>query len=104
MSAKKILKSAGKYFFKNQEINLVSLNSTQNSIKFYFNTPSLTYHGGLWEAAVKSMKYHLQRVVGETEEYNTVTTKIEAILKSCPITPLFADPSDLSTISPGLFS
>lgn len=29
-----------------------------------FTTPYALHQGGLWEAAVKSMKYHLRRVIG----------------------------------------
>lgn len=53
------------------------------------------------------MKYHLRRVVGESvltvEDYNTITSKIEALLNSRPLTPLSADPADLSALTPGHF-
>lgn len=32
--------------------------------EFCFFTPSAPHQGGLWEAAVKSMKYHLRRMIG----------------------------------------
>lgn len=39
--------------------------------------------GGLWEAAVKSIKFHLARIAGEAslrnEELNTLLVQIEAI-------------------------
>ncbi|XP_076298044.1 uncharacterized protein LOC143217542 [Lasioglossum baleicum] len=63
--------------------------------------------GGLWEAAVKSMKAHLRRVIGEStltfEEMTTLLCRIEACLNSRPLTPLSDDPNDLSPLTPGHF-
>jgi Family of unknown function (DUF5641) len=63
--------------------------------------------GGLWEAAVKSAKYHLVRIVGDTqltfEEMTTVLAKIEAILNSRPLVAEPSDPEDVNAITPGLF-
>ncbi|XP_048001463.1 uncharacterized protein LOC125238232 [Leguminivora glycinivorella] len=73
-------------------------------INFSF-IPAYTPHfGGIWESAVKSVKYHLRRTLGLThltyELLATCLVKIEAILNSRPLTPLSNDPSDLTFLSP----
>ena len=62
--------------------------------------------GGLWEAAGKSVKYHLRRTLGAQiatyEELNTLLTEIEACLNSRPLCALPNDPHH-SYLSPGHF-
>lgn len=75
-------------------------------ISWTFIPPNAPHFGGLWEAAVKSAKYHLNRIVGKAhltfEEMQTVLCEVEAILNSRPITPLSADPN-MAYLSPGHF-
>ena len=69
--------------------------------------PRAPHFGGIWEAAVKSMKRHLRRVVGKQifsyEEFLTIINQVEAALNSRPISPLSNDPNDPVALTPGYF-
>ena len=75
--------------------------------KWCFNPPGAPHFGGKWEAAVKSAKFHLRRVVGEAiltyEEFSTLLIQIESVLNSRPMCPISDDPNDISALTPGHF-
>lgn len=81
--------------------------STSLGIQWHFIPPSAPHFGGLWEAGVKSTKYHLRRVIGDTtltfEELYTLLTLIEASLNSRPLCPLSEDINDVAVLTPGHF-
>lgn len=74
---------------------------------WHFNPPAAPHFGGIWEAGVKSTKFHLKHVIGTQiltyEEFQTLITRIEGILNSRPITPISSDPHDLCALTPGHF-
>ncbi|GFX55685.1 integrase catalytic domain-containing protein [Trichonephila clavipes] len=80
---------------------------SKEQIKWNFNPPSALHFGGLWEAGVKSLKYHLKRVIGNSilshEEFLTLVVQIEVVLNSRPICPLSNDPNDVETLTPAHF-
>jgi len=76
-------------------------------VKWHFNPPAAPHFGGLWEAAVKAVKHHLRRVIGETtltfEEMSTFLAEVEACLNSRPMQALTDDADDLDALTPGHF-
>ena len=73
------------------------------------NIPERAPHfGGLWESAVKSMKFHLRRVIGTQiltyEELATVSCQVEACLNSRPILATTSHDSDgITSLTTGHF-
>ena len=80
---------------------------TQRGIVWHFNPPLSPHFGGIWEAAVKSCKHHLRRVLGTKiltfEEFNTLLIEVESILNSRPIGLISADPNDPTALTPAHF-
>ncbi|GFX28503.1 integrase catalytic domain-containing protein [Trichonephila clavipes] len=76
-------------------------------IEWKFIPARLPNFGGLWEAAIKSCKYHLKRVVNGInltyEELLTVTVQIEGILNSRPLCPLSNNDDDFQVLTPAHF-
>lgn len=70
-----------------------------------FNPAGAPHMGGLWEANIKSTKFHINRVLNDVkltyEEYSTLLCQIESCLNSRPLTPL-NDDSDFA-LTPGHF-
>ncbi|XP_050312840.1 uncharacterized protein LOC126747925 [Anthonomus grandis grandis] len=93
------------FLFKNQ--NALKSEFSQENIQFHFIPPHSPHFGGIWEAGVKSSKYHIKRVLNQTpltfEEFSTVLTQIEACLNSRPLYLYSEDPNDPQPITPGHF-
>ena len=80
--------------------------SMQN-IDWKFIPERAPHFGGLWEAAVKSMKKHLKCVISDHkltfEELSTVLSQVEACLNSRPLTPLPDSEDCIEVLTPGHF-
>ncbi|XP_062711250.1 uncharacterized protein LOC134289447 [Aedes albopictus] len=85
----------------------VAKECANEGIYWHFNPPSAPHFGGLWEAAVRSAKFHLLRVVGSNpvhqEDFVTLLTQVEACMNSRPMTSLSDDPLDLEPLTPAHF-
>lgn len=74
---------------------------------WHFSPPLSPHFNGLAESAIRSVKHHIRRVIGDTtltfEELTTVLAKIESCLNSRPLCPMSSDPDDFDVLTPGHF-
>ncbi|XP_039315422.1 uncharacterized protein LOC105198944 [Solenopsis invicta] len=90
-----------------QESEKLATLLANDGTQWNFNPPAAPHFGGKWEAGVKSVKYHLHRVIRDTsltyEELYTLLTQVEATMNSRPLSALSEDPEDLNALTPGHF-
>lgn len=95
------------YAFLEKEECVIATSLASQRVTWNFIPPRAPHFGGLWEAAVKSMKRHLYTVtqgkVLTFEEYSTLLANIEAVLNSRPLTPLTNNPNDFTVLTPSHF-
>ena len=76
----------------------------QRNIKWTFNPPTGSHHGGAWERCIRTvrkvMKALMKEQVLDDEGLNTLMCEVEAIVNGRPITKLSDDPRDLEPLTP----
>ncbi|XP_062538360.1 uncharacterized protein LOC134206648 [Armigeres subalbatus] len=107
VGARRQLSELDRMFQRQQLQEQLCAETSRDSITFKFIPAKSPNFGGLWEAAVKSLKGHMKRVIGnrmlKPDEMHTIVAQIEACLNSRPLTPLSNDPNDLEALTPGHF-
>ncbi|XP_065355419.1 uncharacterized protein LOC135949893 [Calliphora vicina] len=78
---------------------------SNEQIQWHFIPPSAPNFGGIWEAGVKSVKFHMKRVLGNSsttyEELSTLLCQIECCLNSRPLCLKFE--GDIDPLTPAHF-
>ena len=77
-------------------------------VQWHSSPERAPHFGGLWEAAVKSAKLHLKKVVGAQrlsyEEFHTILTQVEACLNSRPLVAITSHSLDgIEALTPSHF-
>ena len=88
--------------------NIVTSYLFSQRVTWKFSPERAPHFGGLWEAAVKSAKHHLKRVIRlqrlDYEEFCTVLCQVESCMNSRPLIPLSSRPDDgIEVLTPGQY-
>ena len=72
----------------------------QRGIKWIFNPPSASHHGGIWETLIRSTRKVLSGLVKDDESFQTFICEAESIINGRPVTKVSDDPRDLEPLTP----
>jgi len=104
VGAKRELAELKELFLSDQHTASISSVCLADGIDWKFIPPRAPHFGGLWEAAVKSAKFHFYRVVGAStlaiDELKTLAYEISAILNSRPLCPISENDESLEVLTP----
>ena len=84
--------------------NQIEVAMSQRAIKWSFNPPAGSHHGGAWERLIcmirKVLHSILRQQILDNEGVHMVLCEAEAVLNDHPITKLSEDPNDLEALTP----
>ena len=108
IGAKNDLKDLCSFLQRTYKEDSINAFLQQHEVEWHLIPDRAPHFGGLWEAAVKSAKHHLKRVIGDLkltfEEMITVATKVEACLNSRPLGAYYChSPDGIVPLTPGHF-
>jgi hypothetical protein len=79
----------------------------QKKIKWTFNPPLGSHHGGVWERQIRTIRKVMSAVLTEQnnlddERFETLMCEVEFIMNSRPLTTVSSDPNDLEPLTPNM--
>lgn len=87
--------------------NLPDHDLSRFGTKWKFISPASPHKGGLWEAAIRSMKMHLRRTIGNRtltkDDLYQIAVQIEGCMNSRPLWPMSDKADDLLPLTPADF-
>jgi len=76
----------------------------QQDVRWMFNPPSGSHHGGIWERCIRTTRKILNALLKEQtlsdESLMTLMREVESIINGRPITKVSPDPRDLEALTP----
>ena len=76
----------------------------QQSVRWTFNPPFGSHHGGVWERCIRTIRKILNALLKEQnlddEALYTLMCEVESIVNGRPITKVSDDPRDMSALTP----
>ncbi|XP_075167810.1 uncharacterized protein LOC142239966 [Haematobia irritans] len=89
LGASRELSEMHKVILSQTHNEIVSASLAEDGIQWTFIPPFAPHWGGMWESAVRSVKLHLKRVIGNTEltfeQMHTLLAQVEAVVNSRPL-------------------
>ena len=76
----------------------------QRQVKWIFNPPSGSHHGGIWERCIRTVRKVMTALLNQQtlddEGLVTMMCEVESIINSRPLTKVSDDPEDLEALTP----